>query len=359
MGAVAGGCSTPECSAQESCAAATVCSHDFGTNMRQARVSEAINKLSKANCHELRSLVLEAPVLCVTFSPAADLIAVSSEDGRLTVYDADSWVPIQRLDLSRVPVVKFLPSGEQLVLADNMMGLLVYDTARWCQVAVLKHGRPVCALDILETKHFMAAGGEAHGVMIYDTKSWVLLHTLHYVASISSLAFGPWSDLLAVGDSEHKLKLYDANSWKAIEVWEYVSPVTVVTFSPGRRFIVVGTDDGEVIIYSLPGLQSVKTIKHTASTASIVALSFSGMGSRVGSLAVGDCAGQLSVYDSRSWCSTFAVSSGCPLLAVQFSPRGELLVVGDAEGQLTEYDPAEKDADSDLGLGALAPACFR
>lgn len=219
-------------------------------------------------------------VLQVAFSENGALVASSSEDMKIKLWDVQSGHEIHTFHMTSIDMmdITFSPDGNLL------------------------------------------ASGEA----IWDLESKKELHTIERGSHLpASVAFSPDGSFLAVALFDQPIKLWDVSSGQvAISFEEHADNRAVhIEFSPDGTLLAAGLKDGTVRLWDVSSREVIQTFRYSGeSDIHDIAFSpdsrFLASGGRVPSVRVWDVA-------SGELVSTLGLREG--LMSVDFSPDGTIL----------------------------------
>ncbi|KAE8306283.1 quinon protein alcohol dehydrogenase-like superfamily [Aspergillus transmontanensis] len=258
-----------------------------------------------------------AYVLSVAFSPDNQLLASSSQDSTIKLWDPNT--------------------GE---LRQTLKG----------------HSASVLSVAFSSDGRLLASGSNDETIELWDPNTGELRHTLKgHCASVLSVAFSSDSQLLASGSQDRTIKLWDPNTGELrqtlnshpVPFWSpdfspedqllqgHSAPVYSVTFSPDGRLLASSSDDETIKLWDPNTGGLCHTLKgHSACVLSVAfssdsQLLVSGSKDRVVKL-WGLSTGEL--------CQTFKGHS-TSILSVAFSSNGQLLASGSQDTTIKLWDP--------------------
>ncbi len=164
-------------------------------------------------------------------------------------------------------------------------------------------------------------------------------------ASILSVSFSRDGQKLAIGSGDGSVSLWNLQAEKQGEFPVSQSAILSVSFSRDGQKLAVGSGDGSVSLWNLQGK---KEREFRVSQSAISSVSFNSDGQK---LAIGSADGLVSLWNlqaekqrefpvsSKSDISSVSVSGNgksefVPILSVSFSPDGQMLAIGFADGSV-------------------------
>ncbi len=197
------------------------------------------------------------PISGVAFSPDGRLIATSSADGQIGIWNVTAGtvaflkVPGGSAALSGVA---FSPNG-RIVISGSVDGTVkVWETNAGILLKTLITGHPVTSIAYSPTGALIAATFVDGSMRLWDAKSYKLLAVFpvkNATQSAVSVAFNPAGTLVAVGAADAAIRIYDPKGLTLVTTLSTTAPVTSVAFSPDGARLVSGGGDGVVTIWAV------------------------------------------------------------------------------------------------------------
>lgn len=230
------------------------------------------------------------------FSPVDPVLAVATEDGRITLWDTRSNDLLQTLEghHDEVYSVAYSPDGRLLVSGSNDQSAIVWN----------------------------ARSGEK------------LLTIPDHPHAVLVTAFSPdMSSVMAL--TWDTLYLWDSRTGHPIgQVGDFAGEAYYAAFSPDGETIAVGTDDGSLLIIETDSLTVRATLK--GPQVSIYVVGFSPDGQLI---AAGSLDDTVAVWDVSSEQNLLTLASDHPdVYSVAFSIDGSTLAVGMGDGSIVVWD---------------------
>jgi WD40 repeat protein len=220
---------------------------------------------------------LHLPIVSgLAFSPDNRLLAVATSDGKITIWDTQSYQhlgrgitldspfhgPIERATF-RPTVVAFDPTGHTLVVgAYDYLGhaeITLWDartqTSKVPPLPMPRFPEEIESLAISQDGHLLAAGDRAGTVALWDLSGGPAraLALTGRTGPESSLAFNPDNKTLASGTEEGKITLWDLANAQQIPtpLTGPTAPIVSLVFSRDSTMLASAAFDGTVTLWDV------------------------------------------------------------------------------------------------------------
>lgn len=317
-------------------------------------------------------------ILDVSMNDEGTLVAVLEETGTTYLYDVETGEPVTQL-LVHPPTEPvrffrrgggmFAPDGETLRVWDDVNGpapflisaihgpnfhavfrsdgrraycgvwgaIKVWDPGTGAEIWTSLMGRPdVRRLDLNDAETLLAAAlSDRRVVLVSEERGQVLATSAPLEAEILGLMWTTASTQLLVLDARGKLHVLDGRTLAAVETRGVVTQPTTLAWDAGRRRIAVGDAAGRIVLWDVEPWREIGRI--IASSEAVTATAFSHEGDI---LVSGDAAGEVRFHAlghiGRG--STARLSMETPVQSLAFSPDGERVAAGTVEGTVSVID---------------------
>jgi WD40 repeat protein len=345
-----------------------------GVWLRQADLTNA--HMSGVYFGELPSLSHDGMVLSCAYSPDGESLAVSLEDGDISVYSTSGWEEVQTLKGHNKTVwrVVYSPQGSQIASASSDMTVRLWDVGSGTyQHTLIGHTDGVKCVTFSPQGDQVASASDDKTVRFWDVATGDCHQTLSgHNAGVSCVTYSPRGDLLASGSMDSTVRLWDVGSGdcryilsghndevsdvsyspqdgqfasashdRTIRIWDvetgvcrrvlsgHNSSVCSVTYSPNGRQVASGSEDGTVRLWDVEARVCHRIKAHSSGVFSVV---YSPEGNLVAS-GSGDKTVRLwdiPVETSRPASSRHAED----VLCIKYSPKGGEIVSRSTESIL-------------------------
>jgi WD40 repeat protein len=251
--------------------------------------------------------------------PHGRWIAVGSDQGVVTILDANNFHVVRTLDAHSGPVlaIAISPDGSQLVSGGIDNALTLWDLSRGKRLHTIHgHADYVRAVLFSADGQTVVSGSDDKSIKIWRASTGTLQKTLVSDRAIQGLALSQDGRLLASANDNMEVKLWNTVSGLAVKTWELAA---ATNNSWVEQFLHFQRKDMHMVRWSSGGL------------------AFSPDGY---SLAVGGV-GTVQLWDLDSMKLLSTLGSRADIIGASFSPKGQYLAVARARSM----------ALWDLGLG--------
>jgi hypothetical protein len=310
---------------------------------------------------EARALVgHDRMVTGLAFSPRGDLLASSSWDGSVRLWDPHAGRVTRILTGHQgfVECVAFRPDGKRLASGGADHVVRIWDLLRAEQVRTLEGNT-----DVVHSVAFshdggrIASAGRDHQVRVWKADSGEVLWTLKgHTGPVLSVAFHPEGKWLASAGRDGTVRVWDTQTGRHRSTYRgHSGEVRSVAFSPDGRLLASGGQDKTVRVWDAQGNEVFKFRGHSFpihavafSPDSRYVASANSRASGVGG--EGEEVGTIKVWEARTGQEFFTLHGHTgPITGVCFSPDGRSLASSSQDKTLKVWMPAP------LALAPAAP----
>jgi WD40 repeat protein/serine/threonine protein kinase len=215
----------------------------------------------------------------LVFSPDGSILAASSPDGSVVLWDTERWAPRKDLKGPSVVDADFSHDGTRLATACSDGTIQLWDVVRgtpdW---VVAGHTGGANSIGFAPDDGRVVSGGEDRKVRVWDSASGrELLACSGHATGVRDVAFSPDGRAVAsVGGSyrdepKAEVKIWDsATGQETASLQGHTSLVTGVAYFPDGRRIATSSDDRTVKLWDVATGEEVFTLRgHTSGVVSV------------------------------------------------------------------------------------------
>ncbi|MBP7828686.1 MAG: TIR domain-containing protein [Kiritimatiellae bacterium] len=236
-----------------------------------------------------------------------------------------------------VSSVSVSPDGRRAVSGSSDKTLRVWDLETGqCLRTLEGHADGVSSVSVSPDGRRAVSGSSDKTLRVWALETGQCLHTLEgHAAGVSSVSVSPDGRRAVSGSSDKTLRVWDLETGQCLHTLEgHAAGVWSVSVSPDGRRAVSGSDDQTLRVWDLETGQCLRTLEGHA--AWVLSVSVSPDGRRAVS---GNDDKTLRVWDLETGQCLVVYQAGAAVFAALFSPDGNRLVCGTADGQMHFLTP--------------------
>lgn len=315
--------------------------------------------IAQASPHHVATIESQADVLIdMAISPERGLLAAGSVDGRVQVWDVETWEEMAMLDEPEEAVasVAFSPDGGLLAAGEYPGRIGLSEVEPWREIAVLEgHTGYVHEVAFSPDGKLLASASHDSTVRVWDVAARREIAVLDaHRNSVYSVAFSPDGGILASASYDSTVKLWDVDAWEETATLEGRHRFRTLAFSPDGSLLASGERFNGVRLWDVASRRQVAGVK--AAVPYVLAFSPEG-----GILAVQRNFSNVFLWDvvSEEILEAYAQPVGS-VRSAAFLPGGDILAVMHTKGiELWDVSPhtgpesrvPDWDGDGQVGLG--------
>jgi len=270
-------------------------------------------------------------VLDVAFSAQGDLLASSSQDMHIKLWDTRRGEELQSIRMRSVDMADIDVSVSRNQLAS---GEAIWDLETWQETLVLERGSPLPGFVAFSPDGvLLALGLFEQGISLLDATSGELVSTFERQEEnrTKRMAFSPDGTLLAVGVIDGTVRLVDVSSGRIVKTLAYRGETDIhdLAFSPDGVYLATGGRVPAVVLWEVASGEVVRTFRLTDNA---ISMDFSPDGKILAT--AGGYEHEVRLWDVEGGNQLHSLPHNDQLSKVAYSPDGRLLAVGCFDGNI-------------------------
>ncbi|KAF9347490.1 hypothetical protein BGX34_003104, partial [Mortierella sp. NVP85] len=311
--------------------------HLQGTWLRQADLSRA--QMTGVQFGELPFLTEEVDVLSCAYSPDGKSLAVSLENGNVSMYSTSTWEKVRTLSDHEglVRRVAFSPNGDQIATASEDMTVRLWEPRTGLVQRILV-GHTHWIWWVAYSPHgdqFASASADCT-VRLWDVSTGDCIRTLQgHDEAVMCVAYSPKGHEIASCSWDRTIRLWRVNTGECCRILvghgEYVWQIA---YSPQGDRIASVSGDKTLRIWDTE-TEACRFVM-TGHIGGVDAVAYSPKGDRVAS---GDVDGTVRLWDAESGhCFQTLTGHTSIIRGIEFSPNGNQVTSGSADSTVRLWD---------------------
>ena len=278
----------------------------------------------------------------VAFAKGEALLVTSGSDGRLRVWDGETFEAKRSIDLPEGPAFSLAVRGVQALVGQENGRIGLWNLNLGMRLKAFKRNEAAVTTLAFAGQTRFLAGASDWTVSLWDmAQPAVALHTFAgHQRDVLTVAFQDQAGLIASGSADRTVRLWEAKSLSLVTRYPKQRDfVTAVAFSPDGELMLIGTLDGEISLYATAGRQ--RLLRYRGHEGRVTSLRFVGGGRQFISASAD---GTIRLWDreQRSERQTFG-AAGAAVRAVALGAGGRVIVAGKADGTVQVWRAAGID----------------
>ncbi len=290
----------------------------------------------------------------IDFSPNGDMLATGSNDGKIRFWDQNGEF-LKEIEAHRDAIwgVSFSPDGETLASVSTDTTVKIWKTNGTLLITLNGHRDKVGAVCFNSDGQILASASDKGIVRLWKPNGTKLKNLDdHHTGEVYAVRFNPKQSMIATTSGQGQLILWSQDG-RLLRTWGkgHNGTITALDFSPNGRMFVTAAGDREVKLWRLDDIDKQDFRSHTLGNhtgeihlPTVFGVSFSsdnqtillGNGSHDGK-------GFVELCDSESMSCRIIAEYECQVLAVCFSPDGQMFALGKGDGSVELWRKEEDD----------------
>ena len=264
-------------------------------------------------------------ILDVAFSAGGELLASSSEDMKIRLWDVSSGQEVHALQMRSVDMadIDIFTVGKMLA-----SGEAIWDLGSMEEIHALERGSQIPAFVAFSPDgSLLALARLDQPTKLWDVTSGQPVYTFpeQEEERTKEMKFSPDGTLLAMGVIDGTVRMWDTESRELVDVLQFPGETDIhgIAFSPDGRFLASGGRVPAVALWDVASGEVVRTFRVRDCMTSVV---FSPDGTLLA--AAGSAEKAILLWDVESGELLRSLPHDDQSMAIAFSPDGRLLAVG-------------------------------
>lgn len=301
----------------------------------------------------LREVAHDNKVSALSFAAEGTTLAVGSDEGGVTLYDAESGDTSRVIACKSVKAMAYSPGGAIAVCCECVVA--VYDASTGEQRFASNFGDDKIK-DVALSDGKLAVGGGVQGksgmLSLRNATTGEIIMPLEADEMILSVDFSPNGSVLAAGGAGKKVVLFDVATGEVRGKVDRGDWIYAVSFSPDSATLAVGGDSATLALCEVVTVEVRLELERDESDDWVRTVAFSPSSTI---LAVGGRTETVAIYDVTSGVLLKKITCAAPVSALAFSSGGAL-AVGSSDNKIELWDFATGDVRFGIGHGGTCRA---
>jgi len=288
----------------------------------------------------------DRPVNDVAFSPDGTRLVSAGEDGRIVVWNVETGARIlaRSGDNGAIRAIAFSPDGTQLAAANDDATLRIWQTDGWVSL-YLSFGHDDALTDVAYTGdgRLLATSGRDGRIIFWNAANGLSVSSIEpgvfqdAPLVVNAIAFSPDDQLLATANNNGTARLWDmtTGSWRDTFVG-HASPINDVAFNPDGQTVITASADGTAKVWRIDSGQAIDSLP--GSTGGLQSVAYNPDGTQV---ATAGQDGAARIWNAEPEFDLLILTDHTgPVRRISFSPDGTLAATGGNDRTARVWDTA-------------------
>ncbi|KAJ6028364.1 WD40 repeat-like protein [Penicillium herquei] len=207
-----------------------------------------------------------AHVLSTSFSPNSEILASSSSDHTIKIWNTKNGACIQTLEghTDYVNSISFSPNGTYIASGSEDYTVKIWDATDGACIQTLEgHTDYVRSISYSPSGTYIASGSDDHTVKIWDATDGACIQTLEgHTDYVRSISYSPNGTYIASGSQDRTVKIWETStSSVATSIIQRHGGMTSVAVSPTGTHIASGSSQGTIMLWDSSSLSCIRKLQ--------------------------------------------------------------------------------------------------